>query len=320
MHVGARVIKTGIAVIFAIYLSRWFDLSSGVGFIVASSVLAIQPSIYRSWRQLLDNTVANVMGAIVAIGGVSLLGNHPIVIGLLVVLTIAINIQLKLEKSLDLSVFVVIALVFYSPHGHYLVYAIHRFIFIMVGIAFATLINIFLFPPKVEERLFKEIRSIREELSLLLRLGATKEIEQSKRAEVDIEKKLRKLDAMFELLKEERRFGRRKYSELRRQATYRKLLQVFWLEFKLLELVNEYHATSDELAAHVASITSLHEKSINQLRHIVKSDLAEQCDALLLENAAIRNANDEQLAYAGWIARDLLLHLRWFIQHSARIS
>ncbi|WP_067624594.1 FUSC family protein [Alicyclobacillus acidiphilus] len=316
MHVGARVIKTGIAVIFTIYLSRWFNLSSGVGFIVASSILAIQPSIYRSWRQLRDNLIANVIGATIAIAGVSLLGTHPIVIGLLIVITIAVNLRLRLESSLDLSLFVVVALVFYSSPGNYLVYAIHRFVFIMVGIAFATLINIVLFPPKIESRLFEEIFSIREELSLLLRLGATKEIYRSKRAEADMEQKLRKLDSTFELLKEERRFGRRKYSELRQQVAYRKLLEIFHLEFKLLRIINEFPEKYDELAAHIANITSLHEKVINQLRDVVRSNLAEQCALLLDENSALRYAQDEQLAYAAWVARDLLLQLHWLVRYA----
>lgn len=316
MHVGARVIKTGLAVIFAIYLSHWFNLASGVGFIVASSVLAIQPSIYRSWRQLLDNTIANIIGATVAIAGVSLLGFHPIVIGLLIVLTIALNLQFKLESSLDLSVFVVIALVFYSEQGNYLTYAVHRFVFIMVGIVFATLINIFLFPPKVEARLFEEIRTVRDELSLLLRLGATKEIHQSKHAEVEMEKKLRKLDSMFELMQEERSFGRRKYSELRRQATYRKLLQIFWLEFKLLSLVNQLPDRDEDLASHIAKITSLHEKAINQFRNLVQSNLVEQCEELLQENVDLRRIEDDRRAYVGWVARDLLLHLDWFVRYA----
>ncbi len=316
MHVGARVIKTGLAVIFAIYLSHWFNLASGVGFIVASSVLAIQPSIYRSWRQLWDNTIANAIGATIAIAGVSLLGNHPVVIGLLIVLTIAVNLRLKLESSLDLSVFVVIALVFYSQHGDYLTYAVHRLIFIMIGIVFATLLNIFLFPPKVESRLFEEIRSVRDELSLLLRLGATKEIHQSKLSEVDVEKKLRKLDSMFILLQEERTIGRKKYSELRRQATYRKLLQIFWLEFKLLRLVNQFPEKNEQLATHIANITSLHEKAINQLRHVVQSNLVEQCEELLQENVPLRHEDDDRLAYAGWVARDLLLQLGWFIRYA----
>lgn len=316
MWVGARVIKTGIAVVFAIYLSQWFNLASGVGFIVASSVLAIQPSVYRSWRQLLDNTVANVVGATIAIAGVSLLGDHPIVIGLLIVLTIALNLQLKLEASLDLSVFVVIALVFYSPPGNYLIYGVHRFVFIMVGILFATLINIFLFPPKVESRLFRQMQSVRDELSLLLRLGATKEIYQSKHAELDMGKKLHKLDEMFGLLQEERTFGRRKYSELRQQVTYRKLLQIFSLEFKLLQLINQLSTPNDDLASHVAKITSLHEKAINQLRNVVRSNLTEQCEDLILENRSLCRVQDERLAYAGWVARDLLLQIEWFVRYA----
>lgn len=316
VHVGARVIKTGIAVIFAIYLSQWFNIAQGTGFVVASSVLAIQPSVYRSWRQLLDNTVANIIGATIAIGGVYLLGNHPIVIGLLIVLTIALNLRLKLESSLDLSVFVVIALVFYSTQGNYLVYAVHRFIFIMIGIAFATLINIFLFPPRVESRLFREIRAVRDELSLHLRLGATKEIYQSKNAQVEIEKKLRKLDQMFELLTEERTFGRKKYSSLRRQATYRKLLQIFWVEFKLLSQINQFPEKNDLFAAHIANITSLHEKAIHQLRNVVDSDLRGQCEALLEENNSFLHVEDEKLAYAAWVARDLLLQLNWLVHYA----
>lgn len=69
MSFGARVLKTGIAVTLALYLSSLFlNPQSPVPAAIAA-IFAMQPSIYRSWKYFLDQLQTTTLGAIVALLG-----------------------------------------------------------------------------------------------------------------------------------------------------------------------------------------------------------------------------------------------------------
>ena len=48
MKLGARVLKTGVAIVFALFLAQILNVPSPV-FAAIAAVFAIQPSIYRSY-------------------------------------------------------------------------------------------------------------------------------------------------------------------------------------------------------------------------------------------------------------------------------
>lgn len=55
MQVGARVLKTGVAIVIALFLAEFFKLPSPV-FAGIAAIFAIQPSIYRSYIYCRANT------------------------------------------------------------------------------------------------------------------------------------------------------------------------------------------------------------------------------------------------------------------------
>jgi len=312
MLVGARIIKTGIAVIFAIYISQWFHLDTGIGYIVASSVLAIQPSVYRSWRQLIENIEANLVGAAIVIGGISLFGNHPAVIGLIIILVISINLRLHLERSLDLSIFVVIALA-YSSGNHYAVYALHRFLFIMVGISFATLINMFLLPPNHQKRVFNGIRNLRSRLSLLLRLGATQEVTQLPKASAEVRRDMDKLNDVYRLYLEERPVFRLHLplSKWRTKVVIRRMIGVLNGELRLLELLQRFKQPEAAFAQHMARVMAYHERLLNVFEGLVTEAPESTVYQLLDENGMLMEGDaSEELMHALWLTRDVLRQLQ----------
>ncbi|QQE77436.1 aromatic acid exporter family protein [Alicyclobacillus sp. SO9] len=312
MLVGARIIKTGIAVIFAIYISQWFHLTTGIGYIVASSVLAIQPSVYKSWRLLLENTEANVIGGIIAIGGIHLFGSHPAVIGLIIILVIAINLRLKLERSLDLSIFVVIALA-YSSQDHYLTYALHRFVFIMIGISFATLINLFVLPPRQGKRVFSRIYSLSTQLSLLLRLGSTQEIAALRLSRVQVERELERIEELFRLYLEERPLWhlRTPMSLRRRQVVARQMIQTLSAEVRILKVFETLRQPYPEFSNHVTHVLSYEEKIRKKSEGMIQLTSDTPATALYKENDEwiVQDVN-HRLKFAVWLVRDLILQLQ----------
>lgn len=61
MKLGARILKTGIAIVLALYLATWLGLPTPV-FAGIAAVFAIQPSIYRSFLTIVDQVQANIIG------------------------------------------------------------------------------------------------------------------------------------------------------------------------------------------------------------------------------------------------------------------
>lgn len=64
MTLGARVLKTGIAISLALYLCSMLGLAPGT-FAAVAAVFTVQPTVYQSWRQVLDQvqTEANALEA-----------------------------------------------------------------------------------------------------------------------------------------------------------------------------------------------------------------------------------------------------------------
>lgn len=60
MKLGARILKTGIAIVLALYLATWLGLPTPV-FAGIAAVFAIQPSIYRSFLTIVDQVQANII-------------------------------------------------------------------------------------------------------------------------------------------------------------------------------------------------------------------------------------------------------------------
>jgi uncharacterized membrane protein YgaE (UPF0421/DUF939 family) len=68
LKLGARVIKTGIAVILALAIASLLPKEAGLKSIAAvSAVVAMQPSVYRSIKTIADRANGNIIGAVLAV-------------------------------------------------------------------------------------------------------------------------------------------------------------------------------------------------------------------------------------------------------------
>jgi len=98
MKLGARILKTGVAISMALFLASLLELPSPV-FAGVAAIFAIQPSIYRSYLTLLDQIYGNLIGASIAVIFVLTLGSNYLTIGLAAILAIVIMLKLKLENT-----------------------------------------------------------------------------------------------------------------------------------------------------------------------------------------------------------------------------
>ena len=109
MKLGARVLKTGVAIVFALSLAELLNLPSPV-FAGIAAIFAIQPSIYRSYLTILEQIQGNLIGASVAVIFSLIFGHHLVAIGIAAIIVIGLMIRFNLEKSLTLALVTVVAI------------------------------------------------------------------------------------------------------------------------------------------------------------------------------------------------------------------
>lgn len=257
MKLGGRMLKTGLAVVLSLYICQWFNLTPPIIMVIAA-VLTTQPTIFRSFKHFIEQLQANTIGVILGISVVYLLGNQPTVIGLTVIAVIIINLWLKFESSISLSIVTVIA-VMGEPTE-----AMNRFMLILIGVFLSILINAFILPPNYENTLRTKIKGVGEDISLLLR-NKVKGIfdEKSFREEkVRLHQELKKLDVFYELLKEETGISKKKKrSKIQRTVIYKHLIEALRLKMRGLEVIrtSDHKELEDEIQENIVALTQYFE-------------------------------------------------------------
>lgn len=244
MTIGARVLKTGMAVALAIYLSSLFGFASPLISAVAA-IFTIQPSIYRSWQNVADQVQTNLLGAVIAIAAVRLFGHTPIAAGLVCILVILISIRLKMESTISLTLVTVVAIM--EANGQGWDVAIMRFLMVLTGIGSSFLVNVLVFPPRPRRQFTEQVHQAYTQLSLLLRTAVSNEMkEQVFRQEKDnLHVTLRKLEERHTVFEEERKvLAKAKTSHARQLLVSKQMIKALQKGADLLEVVEEHYFAS----------------------------------------------------------------------------
>jgi uncharacterized membrane protein YgaE (UPF0421/DUF939 family) len=203
VKLGPRVIKTGIAVTLALYICSVLNLESAV-FAGIAAIFTVQPSIYRTWKQVWNQAQTNIIGAIIAFLGLYFLGNDPFSIGLVIIILISISLKLKMGETISLTVVTVLAIM--SAPGNDWLFALDRFIVTFIGMATALLVNIFVYPPNYKKNYVEKINAIFQDFSILMRTAISDEMtEKSFKDQMEqLENDIFLLEEQFILFDEER--------------------------------------------------------------------------------------------------------------------
>lgn len=280
MKFGARILKTGIAIVLALYVAKLFKLDPP-SFAAISAVFAIQPSVYRSYKTILEQFQGNLIGAIIAVLFVLTLGNDPFVIGLAAIIVIAIILKLKMEKSITLAV-VTLIVIMLSPTKNFEEFAFMRFIVIMVGVFSASIVNLVFIPPKYENRLFQSINSDAEYITQWIRLAIRHDAEHKvlKNDLAKLKESMLKSDHYFLLYKEERKvFKHKDLTKVRKLVIFRQMMNTNSKALSILRNLDlhdyKIHSMPEQFISlvqeHLDRLTSYHErillKYIGKVRH-----------------------------------------------------
>ncbi|WP_349409500.1 FUSC family protein [Pseudalkalibacillus sp. SCS-8] len=241
MKFGARIIKTGVAIALALYITLFLNLESA-SFAAIAALFAIQPTIYRSYQTIIEQVQSNLIGATLAIVAVQTLGNAPIVIGLVSVLIIAINIKLKIESTIPLAIVTMIVLMV-NPGDDYLTFAITRFSVIMIGVFCAFLVNLAFLPPKYETRLYHKNVKNMEQISQWIRLATRNDAERKilKDDLLKINESMIKADNYYLMFKEERSYFKgSEYTKNRKLVLFRNMISTTYKALAILKSLDQH--------------------------------------------------------------------------------
>jgi uncharacterized membrane protein YgaE (UPF0421/DUF939 family) len=305
MTIGARMLKTGLAVVLAIYISGLFGFSTPVIAAVAA-IFTIQPSIYRSWQQVHDHVQSNVIGAAFALGAAYALGVTPISVGLVCVAVILLNIRLKTTSAIGLTLVTVVAVM--DAHADGLRYALERFLMVLTGIVSAFLVNVLVLPPRPKQQFREQVHEACNMLSLLLRTAVSNELREKvfREEHERLEQLFRRLDDQYTLFREERVLrpsSRRRHA--RQLLLSRQMIRTLRAGAALLDAVEEHFRPSPGAAEwaerfdrRIEALTKCHEQLLLRWEGKIKpgavirpepaDDLARDLTAYLGEQSAER--------------------------------
>jgi uncharacterized membrane protein YgaE (UPF0421/DUF939 family) len=245
MKLGARIFKTGIAIVLALLLAEVFHLPSPI-FAGIAAIFAIQPTIYRSYLSIIEQIQGNIIGALIAVLFVVTLGNSVAVIGLAAIIVITINLKLNISNTISLSLVTLIAIM-ETPGDAFIEFAIIRFLTILLGILSAFFVNLVFLPPKYENKLYLRIASITEEATKWIRIN-TRHASEHTFLKKDIEKikeDLIKLNQLYIMYKEERSyFKRNTIAKARKLVIYRHMIST---TKKAIEILKRLHRFENDV-------------------------------------------------------------------------
>jgi uncharacterized membrane protein YgaE (UPF0421/DUF939 family) len=245
MKLGARIFKTGIAIVLSLYLAQLLHSPSPVLAGIAA-IFAIQPTIYRSYLTIVEQIQGNLIGAILAVTFVLLLGNHIIIIGLAAVIVIIINLKLKIENTIGLSLVTLISIM-ETPGTDFIPFAGIRFSTIMIGIFSAFLVNLVFLPPKYENKLYFKISGTTEEIIRWIRLSTRHDFDHNV-LKADIEKlkdNLIKIEQFYLMYKEERSYFKKiSLEKSRKLVVFRQMSST---AKKALDTLKKLHRFENEI-------------------------------------------------------------------------
>lgn len=148
MRIGYRTLKTAIGAPISIWMAQLFGLTN---FMTAGilTILSIQPSRQRSFISAWQRIFACLVIILFSVILFPLLGYHPIVIGLLLILFIPLTVSLKITEGIVTST--VIMLNLYSSKNITISFILEQFFVIGIGLTVALLLNLYM--PSLDEKL-----------------------------------------------------------------------------------------------------------------------------------------------------------------------
>lgn len=164
MKIGARIIKTSLAVVLCIVIDSY--LKGGSGFLSGTAAIITMQSTFKdSFRKGGHRVLGTFFGA--GLGGLFALisQGNVLLIALGIIILIYSFKLLKWDTGIVISCVVFLVIMTEKNNTDILLYSFNRLIDTTLGIIIALLVNYFIKPPKIIAPLHEKCLSLFEELS-----------------------------------------------------------------------------------------------------------------------------------------------------------
>ncbi len=160
VRIGARVIKTGIAVAVTMFICKFFGWEPAF-FGAVSAVLNMQPSISLTLMEARNQVLVHVVGVAAGFFCGLFLGVNPLSAGLIVIVLIPLFTKLKVSNRITMGIIAAL-FVMSSSTDEFIMHALSRTGVIFAGLGSAMAVNVLLWPPRYTERLKEKLRQSNE--------------------------------------------------------------------------------------------------------------------------------------------------------------
>ncbi|MCD2478607.1 hypothetical protein AXY37_08160 [Mammaliicoccus lentus] len=292
MKFGARIFKTGIAIVLAIFLANLLPGSVMLTSIAGvTAMVAMQPSVYRSFKTVVEQFQGNIIGAVTAITIFSIFGNNVVFIGLTAVIIISILYKFNLQHVSNLAV--VTALIILGHHeGDFYISAFYRFALVMIGVSSAFIVNFAFLPPKFETKMYYNSLNISTDIFKWFRLvlNSTTEFHYVKQDLENIRTRIVKLEQFYLFYKEERAYSKKKaFAQMRKKVLFKEAIMATRRAYEVLRKMNRYendiHNLDDDFKVQMKfeldELMALHEQILVRISQKAKHELDNVPDHLV---------------------------------------
>jgi uncharacterized membrane protein YgaE (UPF0421/DUF939 family) len=282
-NIGPRMVKTGLAVALTLLITGILNLELAIVAAIAS-VIAMRPSIMRSYTYIKEVVISNSIGLCFALAGYFLLGSHPLSVGAMVVLAIAINVRLGLTKTVSLTTLTVVVMMIGTGEGMTFSYVIQRLSLVAIGVLSAFIINVVVFPPNHDKNLFKMIKKASEKTNFLLRVSTnnTMSVPQVKAEDKEMEDMIDDAKDYFEIIYDERNniFIRNRIRFFRNIIIYKHMIQVL---IKKKELIRQIEKHFEQIEENAGNKKFLIKKLVNEISNYSENIVMLYEDKIVLD-------------------------------------
>ncbi len=157
--IGLRNLKTGLAVALTIFLSQLLNLRSPF-FAGIAAITAMQSSVSESFSSGVDRMFSTILGGIIALVFSLVAPENPIFIGLGIIIIIYLCNLFGWKQSVTLSGMVFLSIILNYEEGSRVDYAFYRTLDTLFGLVVGTLINYFVMPPNLGEKMVESVHKM----------------------------------------------------------------------------------------------------------------------------------------------------------------
>lgn len=251
VNIGPRMLKTGIAITLTLVITDFFEMELQMVAAIAA-VLAMQPSIMRSFEYFKEVVIGNTVAVIFSLLGIFLLGAHPLSVGVVAIVSIAVNVRLGLNKTASLTVLTIVTIMIASNGIIDFFYIVNRLSLVVIGVSSAFIVNAVIFPPNHQKLLFNELTKAFDRTLFLLRVipNKTMSLPTIKVEDEELEKRIAKIKKYYDILLEERSrfFIRNKINFLRTIVIFKHIIAVLERQYELINQLEKNIEVIDSLS------------------------------------------------------------------------